>query len=81
MPFPLPHIALAQPPVIDDRRLHQLTLIARNADNGMASPAECEWLLATCAPLFDELARRRAWMDGHAKGVDLSNVITLSAAR
>lgn len=81
MPFMPPQIALARPPVIDDRRLHQLTLVAQSADQGMASQAECEWLLASCAPLLDELARRRAWMNGHAAGVDLSNVITMHAVR
>lgn len=81
MPFPTPHIALARPPVIHDRQLAQLRRIAHDAPQSMASEAECEWLISVCGPLLDELAQRRAWMNGHAAGVDLSNIVTLSAVR
>ena len=74
-------VAPAQTPPIDDRLLAHLRRIAHDAPRSMASAAEAEWLLSACGPLLDELAARRAWMNGHAQGADLSNVITLPPVR
>lgn len=54
-----PHIPKARPAPVDDRTLATLTQIARDAQHGNCSPAEAEWLIATAAPLLDELAQHR----------------------
>jgi hypothetical protein len=79
----LPHrtISPARPAAINDRLLAQLRRVAHDAPLGMASEAECEWLLSAVGPLLDELAARRVWMAGHAQGADLSNVVTLAPIR
>lgn len=74
-------VTTARTPPIDDRLLAHLRRIAHDAPKSIASEAEAEWLLSACGPLLDELAARRAWMDGHAHGADLSNIITLPPVR
>lgn len=85
MPAPLPYtsVARARPAAIDGRQLAQLRGVAHDVPQSLATEAECEWLVASIAPLLDELAARRAWMDGNAAaaGVNLSNIIPLPGVR
>lgn len=77
----LPLISPARGPVISDRLLDQLTRIAHDADNGLASEAEAEWLLAAAPGLLEELRRWRAFGAGHGVIVEAVNVIHLPVAR
>ena len=80
MAFPLSRIADARPAPINDRLLAQLTRVAHDAPQSLASEAECEWLLSAIGPLLDELAARRAFMAG--MGMTLpANVIALPGGR
>lgn len=81
MPLAFTPVAPARPPAISDRNLAQLRRVAHDALHGLASEAEAEWLVSCAGPLLDELAARRVWMSQHAGAVDLSNIITLPAAR
>ena len=74
-------IARARPAVIDDRQLAQLRAVANAVPQSLATEAECEWLLSAVPALLGELAARRAWMDGNAHGVDLTNIIPLPGVR
>ncbi len=74
-------IARARPAVIDDRQLAQLRGVANAVPNSLATEAECEWLLSAVPALLSELAARRAWMDGNALGIDLTNIIPLPGVR
>lgn len=77
MPPILSRIAPARPLAISDRILAQLTRIAHDAPNGLATEAEAEWLLSCAGPLLQELALRRAHMAGSDFALDLTNVIRL----
>ncbi len=81
MSFLPPTIAQARPVPVTDRMLRQLTAVAHSARNGMASEAECEWLLSVAGPLMDELQQRRAYMAGLAQGDEFANVISMPAVR
>lgn len=81
MSFPFPTVARARPSIIDDRQLTQLRGVAHAAHQSLATEAECEWLLSAVPALLDELAARRAWMDGNAVGVDLRNIIPMPGLR
>jgi hypothetical protein len=74
-------IQRARPAQVCDRQLAALRRVAHDVPNSLASEAECEWLLGAVPALLDELAARRAWMDGHAQGIDLSNIIPLPGVR
>lgn len=78
LPSPVPP---ARAGVITDRMLDQLTHIAHNAPQSLATEAEAEWLLASCPALLEELRRWRAF--GAAQGVapETVNVIALFPAR
>lgn len=81
MPAILNPVPRARPAQINDRQLDQLRRVAHDVPHSLATEAECEWLLAAAPALLDELAARRAWMDGNAQGVDVSNIIPLPGAR
>lgn len=81
MPLPFPTVARARPSVIDDRQLAQLRGVAHSVPQSLATEAECEWLLSALPSLLDELAARRAWMDGNAAGVDLANIVPMPGVR
>lgn len=81
MPAFLNPVPRARPAQVNDRQLDQLRRVAHDAPHSLATEAECEWLLGSVAALLDELAARRAWMDGHAQGVDVSNIIPLPGVR
>jgi hypothetical protein len=81
MPAVLNPIQRARPAQVSDRQLAQLRRVAHDVPSSLATEAECEWLLAAIPALLDELAARRAWMDGHAQGVDVSNIIPLPGVR
>jgi hypothetical protein len=66
---------------VTDRLLDQLTRIAHDAPQSLASEAECEWLVATCGPLLEELRRWRAFGAGHGVEAEAVNVIPLPVAR
>lgn len=76
MPSPFPVVPRARPPQIDNRQLYNLRQVALDAQRGVADPGRLDWLVFCTAALLDELAIRRAWMDGFAPHADL-NVITL----
>lgn len=79
-PLPSP-VPLARPGVITDRMLDQLTHIAHNAPQGLATEAEAEWFLASSGALMDELRRWRAFGAAHGVTAAAVNVITLFPAR
>lgn len=81
--LPYTSVARARPAVIDDRLLTQLRGVAHAVPQSLATEAECEWLVASVPALLDELAARRAWMDGNAAatGANLSNIIPLPGVR
>ena len=81
MPAVFNPVQRARPSQVSDRQLDQLRRVAHDAPQSLATEAECEWLLAAAPSLLDELAARRAWMDGHAAGVDVSNIIPLPGVR
>ncbi len=72
-------VAQARPPAINDRLLAQLTRIANDAPHSLATEAECEWLISTCGPLLDELAKRRAVMASMGYATDTANIVLLRA--
>lgn len=75
-------IANARPAPITDRVLSQLTRVAYDAPQSLATEAECEWLLACIGPLMDELTARRAFMAGLGCALpDGPNVVALPVRR
>lgn len=80
MPALLP-VLPARPAPITDRLLDQLTRIAHDAPQSLASEAEAEWLVASAGPLLEELRRWRAWGAQHDIPVEALNVIQLPVAR
>lgn len=71
----------ARPAPIGDRELATLRRIAHDSRHSLASQAEAEWLISACGPLLDELATRRAVMNGWPVQPDLVNVVILDAVR
>ncbi len=80
-PSPAYPVSPARPAPINDRLLEQLTRIAHDAPQSLATEAECEWLIATCGPLLEELRRWRAFGARHQIPADALNVIQLPVAR
>jgi hypothetical protein len=80
MSFPY-SVSNARPAPVSDRMLAQLTRVAHDAPQSLATEAECEWLLSAVGPLLDELAKRRAFMAGIGAQLPHSNVVALPGAR
>jgi hypothetical protein len=74
-------VSNARPSPVSDRMLAQLTRVAHDAPNSLATEAECEWLLSAVGPLLDELKQRRAFMAGIGAQLPQSNVVALPGGR
>lgn len=78
MAYPIPN---ARPAPVADRELATLRRIAHDSRHSLATQAEAEWLISAAGPLLDELAARRAVMNGWPVQPDLANVVVLEVAR
>jgi hypothetical protein len=81
MPLAYLPVAPARLPPVNDCQLTHLRQLGHDARNGLISPAEAEWVLSAAGPLFDEVARWRAWAAAMAQPVNLDNVVILPAVR
>lgn len=71
----------ARPRPIDDPTLATLTRVAKDAERGLSTEAEVEWLLSCSGALLEELTKRRAAMSHLPALVDITNVVALPGAR